>query len=319
MLKVGILGCGTIAAKVASNLSDVPEIKITAVAAREKARASAFAKKNCKGAKAFGSYEELAAYKDVDLIYVTTPNTYHYEHAMLCLKSYKHVLVEKPFTMSLSEAESLFCEAKNRNLFICEAMWTSFMPLHLKVLEWLREEKIGKVMYLTSNLGYDIETVPRLTDPTLGGGSYLDLGVYTTNLAISVLGEDIYPTSVYARKISTEIEKDILYTLETPDKSSMAMSYVTMSANTDQDAVIVGEKGFIKLYEINNYSRVELYDKNRELVDFMDRDEEGPNGYAYEFLACADAIEHGRIQSEFMPWHKSAAIARISDKIRTMY
>ena len=318
MLRIGILGCGNMAAKMADALAGHEGVVIAGVAARERSKAKTFASKHCPDAKVYTTYAKLAAADDIDLIYIATPNTYHYEHAIMCIKEYKNILVEKPFTMSKAEADSIFFEAKNRNLFVAEAMWTSFMPLHAQMMEWVEDGRIGQVKYISANLGYDITDIPRLNDPVLGGGAYLDLGCYTTNLAVSLLGDDIKVSRVFARKYSTGIDKDTTYCIETDDGTSLAVLYVTMTANTDKSAEIIGESGRIHVTNINNYRMIELYDENDEVIETAEA--EGPlfEGYAIEMLACADAISKGLVQAPEMPWAKTAKIAQINDIVRSM-
>ena len=231
MLRVGILGCGVVAAKIAEALKDNDKAVIAGVASRERSRAKKFASAHCPDATVFSGYEKLAASDQIDLIYIATPNTYHYEHAIMCIKEYKNVLIEKPFAMSKAEVDSIFFEAKNRNVFVAEAMWTSYTPLHKKVLEWLAEGKIGAVKYVTANLGYDIASVPRLNSPVLGGGSYLDLGVYTTNFALSFMGDDLRVSRVFARQISSGIDKE---------SSSIDNSSASAKGSTSTDTFSVG-------------------------------------------------------------------------------
>ena len=318
MLKVGILGCGNIAAKVAESLKGSKSVVIAGVASRERNKAKKFAAAHCPDAKVFTGYEKLAAADDIDLIYITTPNTYHYEHAILCIKEYKNVLIEKPFAMSRAEADSIFFEAKNRGVFVAEAMWTSYLPLHKKLLEWIGEGRIGAVKYVSANLGYDIENVPRLNSTVLGGGSYLDLGVYTTNFALSFMGDDIRVSRVFARQLSSGIDKDTSYCLESEDGSILGNFYVTMCANTDKDGVIVGEEGKIRVSDINNYRKIALYTTEDELIEEMEAGEDYLAGYVYEFEACGKAISKGLIQAPDMPWSRTIRIAQINDTIRSM-
>ena len=298
MLRIGILGCGNMAAKMADALAGHEGVVIAGVAARERSKAKTFAAKHCPDAKVYTTYAKLAAADDIDLIYIATPNTYHYEHAIMCIKEYKNILVEKPFTMSKAEADSIFFEAKNRNLFVAEAMWTSFMPLHAQMMEWVEDGRIGQVKYISANLG--------------------DLGCYTTNLAVSLLGDDIKVSRVFARKYSTGIDKDTTYCIETDDGTSLAVLYVTMTTNTDKSAEIIGESGRIHVTNINNYRMIELYDENDEVIETAEA--EGPlfEGYAIEMLACADAISKGLVQAPEMPWAKTAKIAQINDIVRSM-
>lgn len=318
MLRVGILGCGNIAAKVADSLKSSKSVVVAGVAARERNKAKKFASAHCPDAKVFTGYEKLAAADDIDLIYITTPNTYHYEHAILCIKEYKNVLIEKPFAMSKAEADSIFFEAKNRGVFVAEAMWTSYLPLHKKILEWINEGRIGSVKYVTANLGYDIENVPRLNSTVLGGGSYLDLGVYTTNFALSFMGDDIRVSRVFARQLSSGIDKDTSYSIESEDGSILGNFYVTMCANTDKDGVIIGEEGKIRVTNINNYRKIALYTTDDELIEEVEAEEDYLHGYVYEFEACGKAISKGLIQAPDMPWSRTIRIAQINDTIRSM-
>lgn len=318
MLKVGILGCGTIAAKIADSLKGNKKVVIAGVASRERNKAKKFAAAHCPDAKVFTGYEKLAASDEIDLVYIATPNTYHYEHAIMCIKEYKNILVEKPFAMSKAEADSIFFEAKNRGVFVAEAMWTSYQPLHLKALEWIEKGRIGAVKYASANLGYDIASVPRLNSPVLGGGSYLDLGVYTTNFALSFMGNDIKVSRVFARKVSSGIDRDTSYCLESEDGSILGNFYVTMCADTDKDGVVVGERGKIKFTNINNYRKIAIYSNDDTLLEEVDGDKDFLHGYVYEFESCANAISKGLIQAPEMPWSRTIRIAQINDTIRSM-
>lgn len=318
MLRVGILGCGNIAAKVADSLKGNKKVVIAGVASRERNKAKKFAANHCPDAKVFSGYEKLAASDEIDLVYIATPNTYHYEHAILCIKEYKNVLIEKPFAMSKAEVDSIFFEAKNRNVFVAEAMWTSYLPLHKTVLDWIAKGRIGAVKYVTANLGYDIANVPRLNSPVLGGGSYLDLGVYTTNFALSFMGDDIKVSRVFARRLSSGIDRDTTYSMESEDGSILGNFYVTMCADTDKDGVIVGERGKIKLSNINNYRKVELLSSEDTLLEEIVNKDAYIHGYVYEFESCAQAISKGLIQAPDMPWARTIRIAQINDTIRSM-
>ena len=318
MLRVGILGCGVIAAKICDSLKGNRKVRIEGVASRERAKAKKFAAAHCPDAKVFTGYEKLAKFPDIDLIYIATPNTYHYEHAIMCIKEYKNVLIEKPFAMSRAEADSIFFEAKNRGVFVAEAMWTSYLPLHKKALEWIEKGRIGQIKYVTANLGYDIENVPRLNSTVLGGGSYLDLGVYTTNFALSFMGDDIKVSRVFARKDSSGIDRDTTYSLETDDGAILGNFYVTMCANTDKDGVVTGERGKIRFTNINNYRKITLYSADDVMLDEAEADKNYLKGYVYEFESCANAISKGLIQAPEMPWSRTVRICQINDTIRSM-
>ena len=318
MFNVGIIGCGIMSAKMADALKGDPDIQIAGVASRDRNKGKKFAKAHCPDAKVYTGYEKLAAAKDIDLIYIATPNTCHYENAITCIKEHKNILLEKPFAMSKAETDSIFTEAKNRGVFVCEGMWTNFMPLHKKMKEWIDEGKIGQVKYLSANLGYDMSEVKRLYDPILGGGAYLDLGVYTTNLALSFLGDNLNVSRVFARRLSTGCDRDTTYILESEGGEAMANLYVTMDANTDKIGAIIGEKAKIIITNINNYRRIELRTYDDELIEACDAEGDFFYGYVHEMRGCMNAIKKGLIQCPEMPWQRTAKIAQINDIVRSM-
>lgn len=325
IFNIGIMGCGQIAIKMVEAIMELQQSEealydyhVCAVASRSEQKAKLFAKEHVTGkdkktVAAFGSYEELAAMDDIDLIYVATPNHAHFENTMLCIKSGKNVLVEKPFMMSKDQAHQIFVEATNRRVFVCEAMWTSFMKLHAKMLEWIDSGKIGDVKYISSNLGYEIAHRERLTSLAMGGGAYLDLGVYTTHLALSVLGDDLIVSDVFCKKTSTGVDRITDYRLEQLDKGAYSTSYVVMDAKTDRSGHIIGTKGRIDIQNINCYERIDLFDHDYQLVESVVA--EGLGGYAQELQGCANAIINGRIQANEMPWSRTMALATINDEI----
>jgi len=317
MLKIGFLGCGEMASVMAKVVESVEGVEVAGVAARERAKAKKFAVEFCPEAKVYSNYEKLVAAEDIDLIYISTPAALHCEHAILALSHHKNVLVEKPFTLSKNDAERIFFEAKNRGLFACEAMWTSFMPLHKQVLEWIGEGKIGDVKYISANLGYDRRDVERFNSPELGGGAFADLGVYILNLATAILGNTLSPVSVKSRKTTAGVDKDTAFLLEN-DSGAQVIAYVTMCANTDKHATIVGQNGYISIDDVNTYRKISLCQNDAGLVDEIAAEGGVTEEYAHEIRACADAVSHGLIQCTDMPWSTSAALAELCDKIKVM-
>ena len=150
---IGIIGTGNIASVMAQTISKMKGVKLYAVASRQKVRAEVFAGKyGCK--KAYGSYEELAEDDKVDLVYIATPHSEHYANVKLCLMKDKPVLCEKAFTANAVQAEELIFLAKERNIFLAEAMWTRYMPMLTTIREVLGSGVIGEPKTLTANLGY---------------------------------------------------------------------------------------------------------------------------------------------------------------------
>src|SRR6187431_3162226 len=172
MIRWGILGCGKIARKFASDLKLVKDTELFAVAAREQSTADAFAKEFPVKYK-YGSYESLAQNPEVDIIYIATPHGFHHEHTMLCLKHKKSVLCEKAFAMNTRQATEMITFAKAQGVFLMEAFWTKFLPHYHLVKQMIANGKIGSIKYITAEFGYTpLSPVPqRMFDPRLGGGS----------------------------------------------------------------------------------------------------------------------------------------------------
>ena len=182
MFRTGIIGAGWIAEKMVQALAPLHDIETHAIASRSIEKAQKFAQAN-NIPKAYGSYEEMVADPDIDLVYIATPHSHHFEHAMLALEHGKPVLVEKAFTANAAQAEELINTARKKGLFITEAMWTRYMPLSHKVKEIMESGIIGEPRIITASLCYMMEHKERIVSADLCGGALLDLGVYALKQA----------------------------------------------------------------------------------------------------------------------------------------
>ena len=188
----GILGTGKIARAFAIALVDVPGAVLAAVASRSLDKAQAFAGECSEFGEmaSFGSYQELANAEGIDLVYVATPHPQHADNALMVLGAGKGVLVEKPFTMNLREAEQVVTLARARRLFLMEAMWTRFLPAYAEVRRIIDSGEIGEVSQVVADFGFTASFGPehRVFNPELGGGALLDLGIYPLSIAAALLG-----------------------------------------------------------------------------------------------------------------------------------
>ena len=169
-MKMGILGSGGIAHTMANTVKEMKDVELYAVGSRTLENAEKFAAE-FGISKAYGSYEELAADPEVDLVYVATPHSHHYPHVKLLLEHGKHVLCEKAFTVNANQARELFQMAEEKNLLLTEAIWTRYIPIQKTLNEVVNSGVIGKVHSLTANLCYLISGVERLKKPELEGGA----------------------------------------------------------------------------------------------------------------------------------------------------
>ena len=318
-MKIGIIGTGWIAEKMAITIRGMadrdPHYSDTAyaVASRNKDKAEAFASK-WGFTKAYGSYEELVDDADVDLVYVATPHSHHYSHAMLALEHGKAVLCEKAFTANAEEAQKLIDFAESRNLFITEAIWTRYMPISLKVKELLDSGAIGRPLMINASIGYPNDSWERIVNPALCGGSLLDLGVYVLNFARMYFGPDYISCTGRAAVGETGVDLQNTMSLVYADGRMANLMSTTIAAD-DLHGVICGDRGFIVVDNVNNPSEVCVYDTEHRLVDSY-REEDKITGYEFQVYACEDALSKGWIESPFMPHRETVAIMRQMDALR---
>ncbi|WMC94531.1 Gfo/Idh/MocA family oxidoreductase [Kineothrix sp. MB12-C1] len=312
-MNVAIMGAGNIGGVMANTLNKMKGVKCYAVASRNKEKADEFAKKyGCK--KAYGSYEELVQDKKVDLIYIATPHSEHYENARLCIENGKAVLCEKAFTANAAQAEALISFAREKNVLIAEAMWTRYMPMLQTIKDVLSSGVIGVPTMLTANLGYVINGVSRLTDPALAGGALLDVGVYTINFASMIFGTEVKKVSSVCTYTKSGVDEQNSITMLFED-GKMAVLNSSMLSLSDRKGIIHGTKGFLVVENINNFESVTVYNTNYEKVEKYNRPKQ-ISGYEYEVEACIKALQNGEIECLQMPHEETIRIMKLMDNLR---
>lgn len=314
-MKVSILGPGGIARCMATAVQGLKEqgVEAYAVASRNLERAKAFAAE-WGFEKAYGSYEEMLEDPEVELVYVSTPHSHHYQYAKMCLEHGKHVLVEKAFTVNAVQAEELIRMSEEKNLLLAEAIWTRYMPSRKMIDDIVESGVIGDVTSLTANLGYPLKHVERLQNPELAGGALLDLGVYPINFALMVFHREVKEVQSTAVISPKGIDWMNSITL-TFDDGKMAVLHSNMLALPDREGVINGEKGYIEIQNINNCEEIRVYDENRQVKERYQVPEQ-INGYEYEVLACKQAILDGKCECPQMPHSEILRVMRMMDQIR---
>ena len=204
MVKIAFMGVGGIAERMAPTLTGMifegdQSICRYAVAARELDRACRFAQKH-GFEKAYGSYDEMLEDGEVDLVYIATPHSHHYEHIKKCLAHGKHVLCEKAFTVNAAQAREVLALAEEKRLLLTEAMWTRYMPSMKIIKEIMDSGEIGKPMTICGNLSANLQHVARMTDPALAGGVLLDdlwCGVGAAGAVAVERGKRVAPVHLY--------------------------------------------------------------------------------------------------------------------------
>lgn len=313
MFKVGIIGAGWIAEKMAEALAPLEDYCVYAIASRSIGKATEFAGR-WNIPKAYGSYEDMVKDNDVDLVYIATPHSHHFPHAMLALNAGKPVLVEKAFTANAAEAEELIETARSKGLFITEAIWTRYMPLSHKVKDIMESGIIGKPRVITATLCYMMEFKERILRPDLCGGALLDLGVYALNFARMYFGTDIVRTVSNCHMGPTGIDLQECISLSYADGKMANLQAGTLCLN-DRQGIINGTEGYIRVDNINCPEVVEVY-RNYELVERYVKPEDMVNGYEYQVIEARRCIEAGLPESPMMPHQETLDIMKQMDGLR---
>lgn len=312
-IKWGIIGLGKIANKFAADLKSSEDSILQGVASRNLDRAQDFGKKY-NASSYYGSYRELAKDPEIDVVYIATPHAYHYENTIECLRNGKGVLCEKPMGLNTAEVAEMIEEAKARNLFFMEAIWTRFIPATEKLVELLEQKVIGDVLSVRADFGFkaDVNYEGRIYNKKLGGGSLLDIGIYPIYLSILTLG---IPTEIKAMARMTETGVDSYCSmLFHYQNDSKAILESTIEANTPTEAFIYGSKGSIKLHS-------RFHHPTRITISVDDKEEEltipyEGNGYLHEITEVNHCIQQGLSQSSKVPLSLSLGLVNVMDKVK---
>jgi len=314
VIRWGILGPGRIAHKFAQDLRAVPDAVLHAVASSDQARAEAFAAEY--GAPhVYGSYEELLSCPDLDVVYVATTHTLHYEATLLCINAGIPVLCEKPFAINGRQVREMVELARRKKVFLMEALWTRFLPTVEKALDLVRSGAIGRPVGLRADFGFRAPFSPerRLYNKSLGGGSLLDIGIYPLFLSYLFLGK---PQTITASAVLGETGVDeqcgMVLTYEPGD---LAVLHSTLLTKTDTDAYIYGETGSIYLTgRFQEGKEIVLKPQEGEPETFAFPRETW--GYNYEAAHVMDCLREGRTESPVWSLDDSLNLMGLLDTIR---
>lgn len=316
-IRWGIMATGTIAASLAAAIQDVEDAELLAVGSRSLESAEAFGD-TWRIPRRYGSYEELVADPDVDVVYIATPHAFHADNMRLSLEAGKHVLCEKPFTLNARQAEACVALAREKGLFLMEAMWMRMIPAIAQVRQWLTDGQIGEVRMLQADFSFDIDFDPdhRLFDPALGGGALLDVGIYTLSLASLVLGS---PATVTGQAVVGETGVDELdgIILGYPSEA-LAILTCGIRLSRPATATISGSQGRILIHRpFFRPDTLTLERQNEEpetvRIPFIG------NGFVHEVTEVNQCLHNGRLESPLMPLDETVQLMRQMDKLRAMW
>lgn len=305
-------------------------------------------------ATAYGSYKELVQDPNVDIIYVATPHSHHYQNCRLALEHSKPILCEKALTVNADQAKILVEEAKKRNLFFMEAVWTRYFPLSIEIRKAIQDGKIGEVLKVSADLSIgaipedSFDVAHRMVNKDLAGGVLLDLGIYS----LTWLFQTIYHTLPKEKRQAPKVVGALMtseprtgadeattmlldFPVSTPTGKSRTHGIATAALRTHFDherdteqatpAVrIFGDEGEIQvfgpIYRPSRY-RITYTKKGDNKQPFEDKEHEFPggiHGMSWEADEAARCFLAGKLESESMPWSESITIMETMDEVRKL-
>ena len=313
ILRVGIIGTGWIAEKAAITLAGLTMCEAYAVGSRSQEKADEFARKwDVK--KAYGSYAELMADPNVDLVYVGTPHSHHYDVTREALLAGKPCLVEKAFMANRRQAQEIIDLAHERKVFLAEAIWTRYQPVVNMVRELIAAGRIGTPRLLTATLGYSMGEKPRIMRADLCGGALLDLGVYALNFVRMFFPADIVSIDSQCVKSTTGMDLTNAITLVLAD--GMLCNLQSSAACVgDNIGVIAGTDGNLIIDNINNPQTITVNGPDRTYIETI-RVPKQITGYEYQFVACRQALIDELLEPREMPHEETLYIMELMDGLR---
>lgn len=319
-IRWGIIGMGKIARKFAEDLRRAPGAQLYAVASTAYDRARAFADEF--GAEhAYGAYEDILTCPDLDVVYVATPHSGHFAATMMCLNAGIPVLCEKPFAMHHGEAQQMVDLARQKGVFLMEALWTRFVPAFVKAMELVQEGRIGAVHTVRADFGFRAPFDPewRIFNKKLGGGSLLDIGIYPALLSLTLFGapepDQIQATATYTQ---TEVDESCHFIFRYPN-NKLAIGYSTIAATTPVDGFIHGDLGTIQFHPRwhNPHGfKLSLYDGFKMTHEDINMPYEGW-GYQFEAIHVMECLRAGRTESPVVPLDFTLDLIKTLDAIRS--
>ncbi|MBU3020709.1 Gfo/Idh/MocA family protein [Aestuariibacter sp. A3R04] len=296
-VKWGIISTARIAETFARDIRHCANAELCAVASRSQKSADAFAKR-LDIPQAFGRYESLLNDPTIDAIYVATPHTLHADHAIMALKSNKHVLCEKPATTSEAELQRILQVAKSQQRFFMEAMWTYFLPAIKTAFEWVDSGRIGKPLHLKASFGFPMPYSPDCREYAveLGGGCLLDMGIYPIAFDALLNRTETEPQLIHASRAPNGVDDDVLWFHRYDDVVSTL--HTSFRSRLGNEALIIGDKGLVRIPDFWSASECYLFDANGQQDYFQDN--RTGSGFEFEIEHASQAILNNRIESDIV-------------------
>lgn len=323
-IRWGILATGKIAHSFARDLALVEDAELVAVGSRTLASARAFADQYADSVAgtpaptAHGSYADLVEDPSVDVIYIATPHSMHLENARLAFAAGKHVLCEKPLTLSAASAEEMVGSARAHDRFLMEAMWTACHPVIRELAADVRAGRFGTPRHLHAELGFRVDADPtdRMLDPGLGASALLDMGIYPLTFAHLVLGE-AEELRATADLSDAGIDLDVAICGRYPGGALATMS-ASMTSWSSRSASIATDLGRIEVPEQFHHPAFALFTPidGGPVVRIRGAEPVIGAGYGNEIAEVGRCLREGLRESTWVPHGQTLTLMRQLDDVR---
>ncbi|GAA3271085.1 Gfo/Idh/MocA family oxidoreductase [Paenarthrobacter aurescens] len=319
-LRWGVVATGSIALRVVEDLALLEDAVLQAVSSRSEASARSFAEKfgfatAYSDARGTPGYERLLADPAVDVVYVATPHAQHHAVALAALHAGKHVLCEKPIAMDAAQARELADLARDKGLFLMEAVWTRFLPSFCRAMKVLRSGEIGEPRWLQADLGFvpAYDPASRIWDPAAGGGALLDLAVYPLTWALGVFGE---PDSLIASGSLTPQGVDLQNSLALNYRTGTYAQLITsIGAECPSVVTVGGSEGWLRS-SASLFNPAEIIIQPRNGTLRTERFKVLGHGFSYELREVTRCLQAGLTESPFMTPEESVGTMELLDEAR---
>ena len=310
----GIIGLGNIAHKFAHDLQLVEGATLYGVASRNINKANDFGHEY-NANQCYGSYKELTDDPAIDVVYIATPHMHHCDLALMALEAGKGVLCEKPLGMNTTEVKKMIAVAKERHLFLMEALWTRFIPATEKIVALLEDGLIGNLQSVRADFGFKAHYNPelRLFNKSLGGGALLDIGIYPIFLSLLTLGVP-QEIKAAATMFPTKVDSSCMMLFNYANEQTAILD-ATLLTDTPLECWLHGELGSLKMKNPFHHSEEISYYKDRVLVETYTAEYTGL-GYYHEIVEVMNCLREGKIESDKMPLSLSLELIELLDKVR---
>lgn len=314
-IRWGIMGAGRISGWFSQALAVLEDADKYVVASRNLEKGKKFARE-FHYEKAYGSYEEMLADPSVDIVYIGTPIGEHYENIKMSLNAGKNVLCEKSLTANAKQAEEVVKLAREKKLFLMEAMWTKCQPAYCQMKEWIAQGLLGEMKAVDIHFYTKAGRGHRLYNKDLAGGALLDLGYYPVTYACDLLGYNPIKILNHAMIGASEVDYLDSIVLEY-EKGQFAHLSCGLGTEKVATAYLLGEKGRISIHEEMFFEAksMKIYDFNNDVIAVFQKDFLA-NGYEYEAMEAMDCIRKGRYESDIVKLDDSVAVLKILDKCK---